>query len=211
MKTLTAEELKTLDPKRFEKEYYKWQEYAGDYFAGDYFAEGIQEMFTEDMAKFGVEVEHISYSGFHCQDSHAAFTGRIKIAEWMDSVDGLSTEYVALYLAVLEDGSCATVYTSPRGNMRVDFYGFYDIPPVGVFSGLDQESWGKLLEEQVSDAALDDRLKEWCEDKAKDLYRTLEEAYEWATSEEQFIESCDCNHVTFEIEDEDEDCLTQGD
>ena len=204
MKSVTAEELKTLDPKRFEEEYYKWQEYAGEYFA-----EGIQEMFTEDMAEFGVEVEEISYSGFYHQGSYAAFTGRIKIAEWMESIDGLSTEYVALYLAVREDGSCATVYTSPRGNMRVDFDGFYESLPVGVFSGLDQASWDELIEEQVADAALDDRLKEWCDDKANELYRTLEKAYEWATSEEQFIESCDCNDVTFEIEDE--DCLTQGD
>jgi len=204
MKTLTAEELKTLDPKRFEKEHYKWQEYAGEYFA-----EGVEGGFTEDMAKFGVEVERITYSGFYHQGSYAAFTGRIKIAEWMESVDGLSMEYVALYLAVLEDGSSATVYTSPRGNMRVDFDGFYDSPPVGVFSGLDQESWDELLEEQVADIALDDRLKEWCDDKAKDLYRTLQKAYEQETSEEQFLESCDCNDVTFEIEDE--DCLTQGD
>ena len=206
MKTLTAEELKTLDPKRFEKEHYKWQEYAGDYFA-----DGIQEMFTEDMAKFGVEVQDITYSGFHCQDSHAAFTGRIKISEWMESVDVINTKYVALYLAVREDGSCATVYTSPRGNMRVDFDGFYESLSVGVFSGLDQESWDKLLDEQVTDIALDDRLKEWCDDKTKDLYRTLEKAYEWATSEEQFLESCDCSDVTFEIEDEYEECLTQGD
>ena len=204
MKTLTAKELKTLDPKRFEKEHYKWQEYAGDYFA-----EGVQENFTEDMAEFGVEVEEIRYSGFYCQGSYAAFTGRIKIAEWMESVDGLSMEYLALHLAVREDGSCATVHTSHMGNMRVDFDGFYDTLPIGVFSGLDQESWDKLLDEQVTDIALDDRLKEWCDDKAKDLYRTLEKAYEWATSEEQFIESCDCNDVTFEIEDE--DCLTQGD
>ena len=204
MKTVTAEELKTLDLKRFEKEHYKWQEYAGEYFA-----EGIQGRFTEDMAEFGVKVEEITYSGFYHQGSHAAFTGYIKIAEWMESVDGLSMEYLALYLAVREDGSSATVYTSPRGNMRVDFDGFYESLPVGVFSGLDQESWDELLEEQVADAALDDRLKEWCDDKANELYRTLEKAYEWATSEEQFLESCDCNDVTFEIEDE--DCLTQGD
>jgi hypothetical protein len=37
------------------------------------------------------------------------------------------------------------------------------------------------------------------------LYRELRDEYEHLTSEESFIESCECNEITFE-ENEDEVC-----
>ena len=198
---VTAKELKELDPKLFEKEYYEWQEYAGDYFA-----EGVQEGFTEDMAKFGLRVDDIEYSGFYHQGSFARFTGRINIAEWMEAVGGMSVQYPALYLGVKDDGSYARVTTLHRMGMTIDIEEWaHDAAPSGVFSGLDQEAWSELVEEQGRDADLERELEKWCEDMAGELYKTLETAYEWAVSEEQFLESCEANETMFEVEEEEEE------
>jgi hypothetical protein len=79
-----------------------------------------------------------------------------------------------------------------------------DSEPSGVFSGLDQETWGALVTEQENALGLEDALDTWCTDRGSELYSTLEDAYEYAISEEQFIESCDCNEVTFEINTEED-------
>jgi hypothetical protein len=40
------------------------------------------------------------------------------------------------------------------------------------------------------------------DDISRQIYRDLRNEYEHLTSEESFIESCECNDVTFETEDE---------
>jgi hypothetical protein len=46
---------------------------------------------------------------------------------------------------------------------------------------------------------------EWVGKRCSKLYRELRDEYEHLTSEESFIESCECNEITFE-ENEDEVC-----
>ena len=194
MPQVTAQELKVLDPKRFEKEYYQWQEHTGDYFA-----EGIQEQFTEEMAKFGVRVDDIQYSGFYSQSDYASFDGRVRIAEWMEAVNDMSVTYPALYLALKADGSYAVTHTSHRGRMEFEVREqMNDIEPIGVFSELDQDAWADLVYEQLQASEVEEEVAEWCRGKADELYRTLQAAYEYATSEEMFLESCECNEITFE-------------
>jgi hypothetical protein len=44
-------------------------------------------------------------------------------------------------------------------------------------------------------------MQDYVDDISRQLYRDLRDDYEHMTSEESFIESCECNDITFEIEE----------
>ena len=196
---LTAAELKVTDPARFNKEYRKWQEYCVDYDWWDY----LEEDFKTQHAEAGVTVQSISFK-LYGQGSSASFTGRIALAQLMKHLK-LDEEYLPLYLAVEGDGTYATVGTSNYGNVQVsiDIEPWYQTP-VGVFADLDPVGWEALIEAQLESAGLEDVALDFCEDICKDLYNNIEAGYEHLTSEEAFIESCECNEITFGIEGADE-------
>lgn len=146
----------------------------------------------------------LSYS----QGDYATFEGRIMVWEWMEATkDGPQTyaeKYPALFLAAQDYGDWASVNTWHRScNARVtyDAHLVGNTYPEGVFSGLDQEAWDELVEEQVDAAGLEQAMQDYVDDISRQLYRDLRAEYEHLTSEESFIESCECNDVTFEIEE----------
>ena len=204
MKTVTAQELKDEDPKRFEREYYKWLEYAHDYDWWDW----LEEAFTADMKEVGVRVERIFFSLSYSQGDRAGFSGRVDVASWMAnnkySKDETYAEaFPALYIAVVQDGSYAVVSESHRSRCCVDYCSSVEYTdPEGVFQFLDDEAWHDLLTDQELAADLEANIVEWVNNKSHDLYRQLRNEYESISSEAAFIESCDCNEVEFEIETE---------
>jgi len=202
--TLSAEDLQSSDPKRFQKECSKWTEYALDYDWGDC----TEEMFKEAMATKGVYVSRIHFSVSYSQGDYASFEGRINVAEWMAAtMDGDQTyaeKYPALYLSVGDYGEYASVSNSSRGSWPVvNFDGNCagNTVPAGIFAGLDEEDWDDLVHHQYCEAQLEDAMQNFVQSECRDLYRKLRDEYEHLTSEESFIESCECNDITFEIEE----------
>lgn len=207
MPTLTALELSLQDPKRFQREYLDWTEYALDHDWWDW----TQERLQETLAPAGVTVDKIWFRLAYGQGDYATFEGRIDVAEWMEvNKDGEQTyaeKYPALYLAVRDYGDYATVSTRHREcGARVDFDANVagNTEPTGIFSGLEQEAWDELVYDQISAACVENALQEYVDGISHQLYRDLRDEYEHLTSEESFIESCECNDVTFEVEIEEE-------
>ncbi len=205
MATITAQELQSTDPRRFQQEYLKWTEYAADYDWWDC----IEERLKEDLAPVGVRVDRILFSLSYSQRDYATFDGSISLGMWMKVVeDGEQTyaeKYPALYLAIQDYGDYATVGTGSRScNARVIFDAnvIGNTFPSGIFSALEHEAWDALVEEQYGMAGLEQALQDYVDDISHRLYRDLRDEYEHWTSEESFIESCECNDVTFEIEEE---------
>jgi hypothetical protein len=204
MPTLSAQELSQQDPKRFQQEYSKWTEYALDYDWWDY----AEEQLKERLAPAGVAVEGVEFSLSYSQGDYATFKGRINISMWMEAnKDGEQTyaeKYPALFLAAQDYGDWASVNTWNRryhASVTYDAHLVGNTGPEGVFSGLDQEAWDELVEEQLDAAGLEKALQDYVDDISRQLYRDLRDEYEHLTSEESFIESCECNDVTFEIEE----------
>ena len=196
---MNVTELREHDPKRFEKEYYKWQKYAADYDWWDC----IEENFIEDCGKLGVRVDSITFSGFYSQGDGAAFAGRVYVYEWMEN-KGYDVTHPAAYLACRDDGSYVSLETGRGNNMRANFEGWVYTDPSGIFAGLDYDTWSELIDEQISDLNIEDEVLSFCEDLAQELYTSLRDEYEHLTSEEMFIEHCEANEVTFE---ENEDAI----
>ena len=201
MKTVTAQELLILDKKRFEKEYWLWVEHGvADYDWWEY----IYDHFKEKCEALRITVDDMTFSGFGSQGDGAAFAGRVDLTALMER-QGLDVTYPALYIGIKNDGSYARMAFNGN-NMRCGSYEMWanQTAPEGVFSGLDQEAWEELIDEQDGEAGLEDLALAECQTLARELYRDLEAEYDHLTSEESFIESCECNEVTFEIETEEE-------
>lgn len=205
MPTLTAKELSLQHPKRFQQEYLKWTEYAVDYDWWDW----TEERLKETLAPAGVRVDRILFSLSYSQSDYATFEGRINIDMWMEATeDGDQTyaeKYPAVHLAARDYGEWASVNTWSRScNARVNFDGnvIGNTYPTGIFSALDQEAWDELVEEQFYSAGFEQALQDYVDNISRQLYRDLQGEYEHLTSEESFIESCECNDITFEIEEE---------
>ncbi len=185
MKTVTAQELLILDKKRFDKEYWRWAKHAADYEWWEF----VYEDFKAKCDAMHITVDDITFSGFWSQGSGAAFAGRVNLTALMER-KGLDVEFPALYIGVKNDGSYSRLAFNGN-NMRCGSYEMWanQTAPDGVFSGLDQEAWEALIEEQDAAAGLEDLALEEGEALAAELYEDLEAEYEHLTSEESFIES----------------------
>lgn len=202
MKTVTAKELKTLDPKRFDKEYYKWCEYAADYDWADW----IKKDYEAQMRGEGIVVENFAWSVSYSQDDGAAFNGHVKVHEWMEANPQYMEQYPALYLACKQDRSYVTVRTGFGMYIVASLEeSWWTTEPDGIFTGLDKDAWDELVSDQFSSVNLEDEIKSTCERFMSDMYRTLRDEYEHITSEDSFVESCECNDITFELDTEEED------
>jgi hypothetical protein len=204
MPTITAKELQDTDPKRFREEYSKWTEYALDYDWWDY----IEERLKEKLEPAGVRDVKLRFCLSYSQSDYATFEGRIDVHEWMDvTKDGDQTyaeKYPALRLAIEDYGDYASVTTYNRSCVaRVNLDGgcIGNTYAAGIFAGLEAEAWDELVEEQYDEAGIEQALQDFVDDISQELYTDLRDEYEHLTSEESFIESCECNDVTFEIEE----------
>lgn len=206
IQTLTASELKTADPRRFEREYFKWIEWQWD----DFYAEDTQAFFKEKYEPFGIDIHDIRYSLGYCQSDFASFNGRVDLAKWMEKVqvcpDGptYAERYPALYLACQEDGSYIRVTGQDgRRGWHLDMYECAKgVAPCGIFANMSEEDWDALVEEQYEEADLDNKVRQYCKDIGHELYDALIDSYEAVTSEDAFIESCEVNEITFEVEED---------
>lgn len=194
---MNVTELKELHPKRFEKEYEEWCEHEAD----DDWWTYIQDWFQERHAPQGVTVNSIQFS-LYGQGSGAAFNGSVDIAKFMEHA-GLHEKYLPLYLACKNDGSYCRVRIRRGFRMDIGFEGAPgDTAPSGVFADLDDTAWSVLVTQQFDESSLEDAVEEFCNDICDELHTDLEKEYDHITSEEAFIESCEANQITFEIETE---------
>lgn len=202
MKQVTAKELKELDPKRFEHEYNKWLQYAHDYEWWDC----IEQMFTDRMAAHGARVDKIYFSLSHSQGDYAGFEGRLDVSKWMhhfkhDAERTLAEAFPALYVAVVQDGAYVIITSNHRRRADLEYRCHIEYTePEGVFQHLDEEAWRDLVDEQESDSDLEANVQAWVDARCDELYHELRKDYEYISSHESFIESCECNDVTFEVE-----------
>lgn len=206
MKQVTAQELKRIDPHRFDKEYKAWLGYCLDYEWWDH----VEQCFTDEMASKGVRVDNISFCASYSQSDYAAFKGRVDMSKWMalekyDNEQTFAEAFPALYIACVQDGGYATISEGYRRTPEIE-YSFWphQTLPDGIFEYLDDEAWEELVLGQEQEADLESNIRSWVDNQCYELLRKLQREQDHLTSEETFIESCECNDVTFELEIEDE-------
>jgi hypothetical protein len=193
-------ELKALDPKRFEKEHQAFLD-NGPYHE---WWDTVEDDFKQQMDELGVQVADIQFEGLDYGHADAVWTGSLHLAPFMKHKK-LDERYPALYLAVEHDRSWARVYLTGWRNktLEVDIQeNTRFMAPLGIFSELDEETWGDLIDDQWRESYIEEAVREFAQDKADDLLEALRSEWDYISSEEYFIESCEINEVKFEIEGE---------
>lgn len=200
-----------MDPRRFDAEYSKWVEWQ---WQDDWYVEDTQERFTTRYKDKGIDIQQLHYSISFSQGDYASFSGRVFLAEWMQAVrtcpDGptYAERYPALFLACADDGTYINISgEDDRRGWRASWNeGWSGVGPSGIFANMPEEDWDALVEEQAGEADLEAEIIKYCRSIGSDMYDELSDAYLEATSEEAFLESCEANDVSFELETEDEVC-----
>ena len=194
-----------MDPRRFDREYSKWVEWQWE---DEWYITDAQERFTEMYKPKGIDIARLHYRIAFGQGDYASFSGRVYLSEWMRAVqtcpDGptYAERYPALFLACDGDGTYINITgEDDRRGWRCDWHeGWTSVGPSGIFANLPDEDWDELVQEQAGEADLEDEIVKYCRSIGSDIYRELSDSYLHATSKEEFLDSCEANNVTFEIE-----------
>jgi len=152
----------------------------------------ILEEFCKDLENSGFHVERgdIEFSGFHSQGDGASFTGYINILEYLKSTKQL-TKYSALVRAIrnnkIENSiniSRFNSHYSHENTCSVDEIEYYD------YDSLSDKVLSQITE---IESELEDARCEF----SQDLYRKLDQSYEYLTSAESIIETLSANEYEF--------------
>jgi hypothetical protein len=193
---LTASELKERYPRKFEKEHEDWINQLWDDW-WDYVWEG----FKEDMQAKGMS--ELEGPQFDLYRRYAMFSGTLKLSTIMEET-GAHEKYYPLYLAVVQARDYVRCHPKSRSDtlgVAVSSYSFSSNPE-GVFSDMDDDDWQDLVGDLWKQCDPESLALEYCNDLCHDLLKRLDDAYGWETSEENFIEMCETNEVTFEVNDD---------
>ena len=201
-------ELKEKHPSRFDTEYQKWTEYAADY---DWW-EGTYDWYTEQMAEYGVRVDDIEFRGFYSQGDYANWKGQIDdVKLFLEKTGGnltqmplyaLACEPMALWIGI-NNGWNYYKYTPSIDLGDLEYSRYVDSGEMtqGLWAGQPMEEVAAM----VDNDAVEEIISKWVKDQWSNLFKMLQEEYEGVISEEAFIESCECNEVEFDDDDDETD------
>ena len=200
---MNAKEYKAADPRGFERAYMKWCECI------DFDSEWLIEQAIEEWQgiELWVNVKDVHWSGFWSQGDGLGFKGGWDMARAME-VLGYHETHNVLYLDAKMQGTRMEIKTSARRSyyiLGVDAPEYPGISaPHGVYADMDADDWEEMCVAQSDEvwAELETAATTYLRNLADTLYNELESQYEYEMSEEAYIEYCDANEVTFEIEEE---------
>ena len=195
---LTIAELKERDPKRYEREYEKYVEDQYNWFDADFIRDDFATQMQEE---YGMTVWDIAWDTYY---GSAAFDAKMPLWRWLEITDRAES-HLPVYLWAKETEECfktrpTTRSTPSMGSVSWDWWRVGE--PLGVFKGLPEEDWDKLISESIYELEAD--IETWLEERASELLEQVRAEEEDQTSEESFERYCEDMEITFEVEDEEE-------
>lgn len=166
-----------LPEERKEQERQKYREHGLNY---DWWG-GVYDYAKETAGKFGLEIEDIFFSGFWSQGDGACFTGMLRFKACDESE--LPEEVRGIYRTLHEVDSLIKILDSDER-----LYGL--ITTIGNYSNKSTTQFGSYNVGAEDDivAAHEEGIEEALYDYSRWIYRTLEEEYEYLTSDEAIDE-----------------------
>jgi len=169
------------------------------------------EMFKEDMASIGIEVDRMYFSGFWSQGDGACFEGRV--SHWDNFLASLGYTDPVL---IQHFSNHASFHVKHQGHHYyhencVQFS--YDLP-LPAFVGDESFALTYGCGEELRDAVLlnvlstydhdelVDEFEEAFKDHMRDLYKRLEQEYDYLTSDEAVLDALCANDMLEEIIEE---------
>jgi hypothetical protein len=193
----------------------------------DRWYEDTYEQYKEEGYELGFLIGKMYFSGFYSQGDGASWSGQIDIVAWLraHTEDSIAREawiqlinegWAEKHMPVGQDGRychSGTMSVAYWDGMIGDPESIQDLEPShqlmqqeSIFKGMNALDLLNLITSSDFDlksmADIADALKESAKDYADKLYKQLREEYEYLTSEENLIESCDANDWKFNNEGE---------
>lgn len=166
------------------------------------------ENFKVDMEAKGIEVDQMYFSGFWSQGDGASFTGRIR--DWPGFEEHHKVGLLPIHIEHLADWGAANISTggnySHSGTMRLT----YEVPwPNDIEDEHFIESFWPHKDElrlavcmsefcKLDYVSFEEGVIEACRDHADQLYKDLEEEYEYLTSDEAVLDTMEANEMLVE-------------
>lgn len=212
-KTMTVQELQEYDPRQFNEKYQRWSEDRLFYQWWD----GTYDRMKKLGAEKGFRIDDIEFSGFYSQGDGAWWGGRIDVMEFIEKA-GLTDDPKMYILSQLIKNDFTERFITVRlggrrwYSSRVDDVDYVDPGYEELHTGPLAGASAEELFESIggADAALDDlgkTIHDAVEDFDGEIFDALRDEYEYLTSEEAFIDCCNANEVTFEVEVDDEETV----
>jgi hypothetical protein len=163
-----------------------------------YWWEPVMEDWVDRLQGVGIStsIEQMHFTGFHSQGDGACFTGSIDLKEFLEAHPDLKQEHARLYMAVIpfDDRGAACEYFdieltrvggSHYNHEKSVHLGTWDINILPELDTEEDEDYERLFIDAEPDI-------EWqCRDYMKELYKDLENAYEYEQSLDCFLEMVD--------------------
>lgn len=170
----------------------------------DFWHESIREDWAVKLRELGVDTDAkmIQFSGFCSQGDGACFTGTLDLPKF---VAAHHMDYPFIALAAKTDLE-RRVVLSHRGNYCHENsvgYEFYTEEPDTLLDETDL-FWQVLLAayNQTDLRALESDVKDICQGYMRDIYRELEQEYDYQTSDEAVWDTLVANEITEEEEED---------
>jgi hypothetical protein len=169
------------------------------------------DMFKEDMKAVGIDVQRILFSGFWSQGDGACFEGSLE--DRRKYLDHHHKGQYPMIRKLLENDGCVYVQCEHRGHYYhqycTEFWVDADtltgmLPQPTEFHEVIVEQWQEQLQDEMD--AFEKAIIEQWRTYMGDLYRKLEEEYDYLVSDEAVWGTIEANELDQDLEaDEDED------
>lgn len=180
--------------------------------------DSVYDMFKEDMDKIGIEVDRMYFSGFWSQGDGACFEGRV--GEWGEFMRSLGYDDPALIKHAAEAFTFAVQHrghyyhencTSFEADLALpdsdadQWFLEHFSPYQDDRHGLREAVWMAVINKYDRDA-LEREFTEAFKNHMRDLYKRLEEEYDYLTSDDAVLEALEANDM---LEDLITDTITE--
>lgn len=168
--------------------------------------EFAEDQLREDMLELGFAVEDMNFSGFYSQGDGAQFTGHM--CSWKTFVEKVPTFAEAFpNTAIMVTDSADPRYTiTARGSHHHEYNTSHDFALNPDYCDDPLSSEGLMRQCLLAKAeAEEDDVEEWLQEFfrgcMRELYRGLEQGYDYLTSDEMVSETIEANNLYEENED----------
>jgi hypothetical protein len=161
------------------------------------------DYWTEQLMEKGIDADDFAFSGFWSQGDGASFCGRINVAQFLKA-HNLEQEYpAALFFAVGDEisgkltrrGSHYSHENTVELTLYDDLLNSYDDDDLrcDVYESMANEYYGSELK------SLEEAVISICRGYMRDIYRELEQEYEYLTSDSAVWETIEANELHLEV------------
>jgi hypothetical protein len=168
----------------------------------------VESDFTEDMKQVGIEVDKIYFSGFWSQGDGACFVGSLDNA--LTYLNHHHVDQFPMLRKLIEMGGSVWATSDHRGryyhsssvSINAECEAFWQCAnPKSELQEAVIQRWDDMVDKEIVDfeAALAEQWRTYMDD----LYRRLEEEYDYLTSDDAVWETLEANDLIEEVEEED--------